>query len=176
MSEKEVFKPAVPEIKESETNPEELAEEIVLDNRLARLFKDPDIREMPEVTTRIVANALVSATELSLIFGNVTAYGAKLPKIIKAISKLKWLGIKKLDLTPSVSLKETWKIFLKRDVLTLGLWPSHTNEFIRQLKREDLPKMKTALAAAKQIMNRQKTRSDRARADIAKARDAFNKK
>lgn len=165
--------------KESHEDEQEIqsaAEALNFGGKIAKILNDPDIKALGPVALRSAINLILSASELSPIapFANVPSFVTDVIKAAKMAKGGKLIGLEKFDLTPDVSVKRAW-LYELMELPTFGFMPTHTFETIRQFRKGDLPKIKAALIALRQIIRDEATRSDVTRAATQQARDAFKK-
>ncbi|MBX4190414.1 hypothetical protein KW791_03940 [Candidatus Parcubacteria bacterium] len=152
-----------------------VAETLNFGRKLEKILNDPDVRALGPMAIRTSINLILSASELFPITAelvNAPTFVTDLVKVAKMAKAGKLVGLEKMDLTPDVTVKRAW-FYQLMELPTFGFLPTHTIETLRQFRKGDLPKIKAALIALKQIVMNEKTRSDK---NIAKeAADKFKK-
>jgi hypothetical protein len=155
---------------ETDNKPEEIGKSIHLEAKWKRLITNKDIHKGVAALIRTVANVGISFADKVPVAGEVVSWGADAWKFVTPA--LKKLGLPELDLTPSV---KKWEAVTTEaaEFIGFGAMPTHWVETIMQLKREDLPALKAALEAYRQIMAAEKTEYDGNKEKVDEAINTF---
>jgi hypothetical protein len=134
----------------TESNPENRFEDIVIESKLKRMFQSAEVRDGAAALFRTLANTGISLADTIPAVGDAVSWAADAWKYVAFFT-----GKKRIDLTPAVSKTEAIATE-GLEFISMGVMPSHWYETVQQFRREDKEKLVEAFKEFKRIIQDKK--------------------